>query len=99
MDETQKTADAEQERAVQNPAFGTCCAELSEALAGEDFLPLMTVGADGVLYVSVGEVEIDQEESGFVDHPMFFCPFCGTGLQTPEDVKSKIGDEGENEAS
>jgi hypothetical protein len=24
-----------------------------------------------------------------VDHPVFFCPFCGTKLQTPEEVDSK----------
>jgi hypothetical protein len=27
-----------------------------------------------------------------VDHPVFFCPFCGTQLQTVEDVRAKTGD-------
>ena len=32
-----------------------------------------------------------------VDHPVFFCPFCGTKLQTPEEVRAKIGDDGAEE--
>ena len=73
--------------------FGSCCEELQEAMSGEEFEPLITVGDDGVLYMSVGMVELEDEEPGMVDHPVFFCPFCGSGLQTPEDVKAKIGDD------
>jgi len=72
--------------------FGSCCDELAEAMSGEEFEPLITVGDDGVLYMSVGLVELDNEEPGMVDHPVFFCPFCGKGVQTPEDVKAKTGD-------
>lgn len=80
--------------------FGSCCEELQEAMGGEEFEPLITVGDDGVLYMSVGMVELEDEEPGMVDHPIFFCPFCGTGLQTPEDVRAKTGapeDEEEDE--
>ena len=34
-----------------------------------------------------------------VDHPLFFCPFCGTKVQTPEEVQAKAGhdeDEGDD---
>ncbi len=72
--------------------FGSCCAELKEAMAGADFEPLITEGNDGVLYLSVGLIDLEDEEPGMVDHPLFFCPFCGTKLQTPEDVKSKAED-------
>ena len=34
--------------------FGSCCAELKDAMAGEEFEPLITVGEDGVLYMTVG---------------------------------------------
>lgn len=77
--------------------FGSCCEELQEAMSGEEFEPLITVGDDGVLYMSVGMVELEDEEPGMVDHPIFFCPFCGTGLQTPEDVKAKTGDTDEED--
>lgn len=83
--------------------FGSCCRELKEALAGEGFDPLVTVSDTGVLYLTVGLVDSDEAEpvalgdgsdgaggSALVDHPMFFCPFCGAKLQTAEDVKEKL---------
>jgi len=73
--------------------FGSCCAELKDAMSGEEFEPLITVGDDNVLYMSVGLVELEDEEPGMVDHPVFFCPFCGKGLQTPEEVREKAGDD------
>ncbi|MGQ0457289.1 MAG: hypothetical protein ACT4OU_09520 [Hyphomicrobium sp.] len=77
--------------------FGGCCDELKEALEGGDFEPLITVGPDGVIYMTVGLVDLEDDEPGLVDHPMFFCPFCGSKLQTPEDVRAKAGD-GDDEA-
>ena len=63
-------------------------------MAGEDFEPLITVGGEGILYMSVGLVEVDdgsgELEQGMVDHPVFFCPFCGTKLQDAEAVRQKI---------
>jgi hypothetical protein len=75
-------------------SFGTCCAELKDAMSGEEFEPLITVGDDSVLYMSVGLIDLEEEEPGMVDHPVFFCPFCGTKLQSPEEVRSKAGDNG-----
>jgi len=76
--------------------FGSCCDELKESMSGEEFEPLITVGEDSILYLSVGLVELEDDEPGMVDHPLFFCPFCGSKLQTPEDVRTKTG--GENGA-
>jgi hypothetical protein len=73
--------------------FGSCCAQLKDAIDGADFEPLITVGEDGVLYMGLGMVEMEDGESGMVDHPIFFCPFCGTRVQTPEEVDAKIGAE------
>jgi hypothetical protein len=85
--------------------FGTCCQDMKEVLAAEDFDPLMYEAEDGVLYLSVGildtedpgedadeDAEDDEEASGFLDHPVYFCPFCGTKLQTPEEVEAKSHD-------
>lgn len=81
--------------------FGSCCNELKEAIGGEEFEPLLTVGDDGVLYMSVGLVDMgegDEEEGpGFVDHPIFFCPFCGTKLQTREAVAERMTQAGAND--
>jgi hypothetical protein len=73
--------------------FGTCCSELQGALKGEEFEPLVTVGKDGILYLTVGLIDLEdnREDPALVDHPIFFCPFCGAKLQSPDDVKSKIG--------
>ncbi|MEL7048250.1 MAG: hypothetical protein AAFO75_04675 [Pseudomonadota bacterium] len=69
--------------------FGSCCTELNEAIQAEDFEPLITLGPDGILYMSVGLIELeDEEEPGIVDHPVFFCPFCGTKVQSREDVQA-----------
>ncbi len=70
--------------------FGSCCGELKEALTSEDFEPLITVGEDDVLYMSVGIIDTDDEESSIVDHPVFFCPFCGAKVQSPDEVKAKV---------
>ena len=79
----------------QDTTFGSCCEELKEAIVGEDFEPLMTEGEDGILYMAVGLIELEEDEPGMVDHPVFFCPFCGTKLQDPEVVKAQLSSEGE----
>ncbi len=71
--------------------FGTCCESLKEAMAGEDFEPLIAASDDGILYMSVGLAEMEDKETGMIDHPIFFCPFCGTQVQTPEEVDAKGG--------
>ena len=78
-----------------NQRFGNCCEELREALAGADFDPLITEGEDGILNLAVGLIELEDEEPGIVDHPVFFCPFCGTKLQDAEVVKAQLTSEGE----
>ena len=92
--------------APQVSKFGKCCTDLKEVLEAEDFDPLVYEAEDGVLYLSVGILDIDdgseasenaaddddEEGSGFLDHPVYFCPFCGTKLQTPEEVEAKAHD-------
>ena len=75
--------------------FGQCCEELKEAIAGEDFEPMINVGEDGILYMAVGLIELEDDEPGMVDHPVFFCPFCGTKVQDAEVVRAQITSEGE----
>ena len=75
--------------------FGSCCDELKEALTSQDFDPLITVGEDDVLYMSVGLIDLEDEDASIVDHPIFFCPFCGSRLQSPDEVKTKVKTDGE----
>jgi hypothetical protein len=71
--------------------FGNCCENLKDAMQGEDFEPLIAVDDDGILYMSVGLLGLDGEEheANTIDYPIFFCPFCGTKLQTPEQIDAK----------
>jgi hypothetical protein len=70
--------------------FGSCCETLKEAMSDKEFDPLIAVGDDGILYMSVGLVE-EENEPSMVDYPVMFCPFCGTGLQSEQEVEAKGG--------
>ena len=72
---------------AKSSRFGSCCQNLGEVLDPPDFDPLIAEGDDGVLYMTVGTIAMEEgsEEEGLVDHPVYFCPFCGTKLQNPED--------------
>ncbi|MEO1205129.1 MAG: hypothetical protein AAFV45_02245 [Pseudomonadota bacterium] len=84
-------SDGEPDGSKTDRAFGSCCMELQEAIQAEDFEPLITLGPDDVLYISVGLMDLeDEDEPGMVDHPIFFCPFCGTSLQSRDEVQAKL---------
>lgn len=77
-------------------SFGSCCERLALAMAEPDaeddeaLQPLIGVGDDGVLYMAIHLDASDPEELGTADHPIYFCPFCGTKLQTPEEVDARV---------
>lgn len=71
-------------------SFGNCCPELHEAMNSNQFEPLIAKGDDGILYMSVGLIDLEDGEPGMVDHPVFFCPFCGTHLQNVDELKFEI---------
>ena len=50
----------------------------------------MAEDEDGILDMSIGLTEGEQEDDpNMVDHPVFFCPFCGTKVQSPEEIDAK----------
>jgi hypothetical protein len=71
--------------------FGSCCEALKDTMTSEEFEPLIAVDSAGVLYMSVGMLDAAGEEDNVVDHPVYFCPFCGKGLQTEAEVAAKVG--------
>ena len=76
--------------AADTGKFGTCCEALKDVLTNSEFEPLVAVDDSGVLYMSVGLLDAEgDEEPNMVDHPMYFCAFCGTKLQTEEEVEAK----------
>jgi hypothetical protein len=72
-------------------SFGSCCESMKETLTNDEFEPLIAVDDSGVLYMSVGLLEAGGDQADTVDHPIFFCPFCGKGLQTEAEVEAKAG--------
>ena len=78
--------------ATDPKSFGSCCEMLKDAMSDHDFDPLITVGEDdGVLYLSVGLIDVEEEQPGSVEFPLYYCPFCGTQVQTPDEVDAKTG--------
>ena len=69
--------------------FGSCCELLKDAMSDQDFDPLISVGDDGIIYISVGMIDVEEDEPSMVEYPLYHCPFCGTKLQTPEEVAAK----------
>src|SRR5262245_25105312 len=64
-----------------------CCECLMHALTSEDVEPLLAVDESGVLYV--WSLDADGDETDKVYYPVYFCPFCGTQLQTEHEVEAK----------
>ena len=42
----------------------------------------------GVLYLTIGGIKTEQG-MGWMDQAVLFCPFCGTRLQTKEEIRSE----------
>ena len=54
--------------------FGSCCELLKDAMSDQDFDPLITVGEDdGILYLSVGLIDVEEEQPGSVDGTAAAC--------------------------
>jgi len=78
---------------AENGKFGSCCESLKDAMQSQEFEPLIAEDDEGVLYMSVGMLDTDDDdEPNMVDHPVFFCPFCGTKLQSAEEIDAKDAD-------
>ena len=64
--------------------FGSCCQDLRDALT-QPPNSLFRVEENGVLYLAVGYADTP-DGPGWFDQAVLFCPFCGTSLQTREQI-------------
>jgi hypothetical protein len=64
--------------------FGDCCKDLADAMH-QPPNSFFFVGDNGVLYLSTGYVQTE-DGAGFFDHAVHFCPFCGSELQTRDEI-------------
>jgi hypothetical protein len=67
--------------------FGSCCTDLNDALEQPPH-SLFRVEENGVLYLTVGYAETEQG-TGFFEQAVLYCPFCGTQLQTREEIQEQ----------
>jgi hypothetical protein len=72
--------------ASQHERFGTCCNDMKDALTLPEKSFLFVQEGTGVLYLTVGRVKTDLGIAWF-DQAVLFCPFCGTQLQTRDEIK------------
>ncbi|MEZ5854878.1 MAG: hypothetical protein R3D67_09105 [Hyphomicrobiaceae bacterium] len=73
-----------------------CCSALDAALTADDFEPTLTIDDDGVLCLTVGITDIEEDEPTLVLEPMIYCPFCGTRLQAGGDAEPPAAGAGES---
>ncbi len=66
--------------------FGSCCADLAECMRQPN--SLIRVGETGTLFLSIGYL-ITDEGTGWFDHAVIFCPFCGKQLQDRAEIAER----------
>lgn len=68
---------------------GFCCEELEDAVSQDADASLIEHDS-GLILLNLGQREEDGE-TGVVLATIRFCPFCGTEIQTDEDVEAALG--------
>jgi hypothetical protein len=68
---------------------GFCCEELEDAVS-QDPADSLIEHDSGLILLNLGQREEDGE-TGVVLATIRFCPFCGTEIQTDEDVEAALG--------
>ncbi|ADG08758.1 hypothetical protein B7G68_01265 [Caulobacter segnis] len=66
-----------------------CCDELAEAVSPDTTASLIEHDS-GLILLNLGERE-EEGETGLVLATIRFCPFCGTEIQTDEDIEAALG--------
>ncbi|NBU29791.1 MAG: hypothetical protein EBS42_16735 [Caulobacteraceae bacterium] len=67
---------------------GACCEDMETCLAGGPEAALFE-HESGLILLNAGRVEQDGEE-GNLFLTVQFCPFCGTELQTDDDIDAAL---------
>jgi hypothetical protein len=67
------------------PRFGTCCEDLRQSMHSGPNSMFSNDG--GILMLNVAVVPM-QNSTGWFSKPVRFCPFCGTQLQSAQDLQA-----------
>jgi hypothetical protein len=68
-----------------------CCKDLSDAMTGPP-QSFFRIEENGVLYLTIGYVQTS-EGTGWFDHAVMFCPFCGQKLQDRDEIRRRSAGE------
>jgi hypothetical protein len=68
---------------------GFCCEELEDAVS-QDADAALIEHDSGLILLNLGQRE-ENGETGTVLATIRFCPFCGTEIQTDEDIEAALG--------
>ena len=80
----------DQQTEIYRGAFGTCCEDLKHCMKQPNCL--VYVSEDGSFFMTIGYFQTD-EGTGWFDHAIIFCPFCGKKLQEKSEIAEKTRDE------
>lgn len=69
------------EDGVHQGPFGSCCKDLADCMQQPN--SLIKTSEDGTLFLTIGYVRTEQG-TGWFDHAILYCPFCGRRLQDPK---------------
>ncbi len=64
--------------------FGSCCKDLKHCMNQPN--TLFHVSEDGSFFMTIGYIQTD-EGTGWFDHAVIFCPFCGKQLQDRKELE------------
>ena len=70
-------------------SFGSCCEDLGKAMTSPPNSFFRAEG-NGVLYLTIGFVQTPNGP-GWFDQAIIFCPFCGSQLQSREEIRKNAG--------
>jgi len=73
---------------MSDQRFGECCATLNALMHADEFSPTIYED-DGRIYLTVGFAPSEDGDLGMYDHALSYCPFCGSRLQTEEDIEER----------
>ena len=74
----------------EHDLVGFCCEELEDAVSSDPADALIE-HESGLILLNRGEREAEGE-TGVVLATIRFCPFCGTEIQTDEDIEAALGE-------
>ena len=72
---------------IYRGAFGTCCEDLKHCMKQPNCL--LHVSEEGSFFLTIGYIQTE-EGTGWMDHAVIFCPFCGKKLQDREELAEKV---------